>query len=50
MSNVQEMMLRITGYTDRCSVRPGEEVGFHIHSEFNEATRASTSRCTPAAT
>lgn len=32
----QEMMLRITGYTDRCSVRPGDTVTFHVHSEYEE--------------
>jgi len=33
----QQMMLRITGYTDCCSVRPGDEISFHVHSEFNES-------------
>ena len=37
MSLAQELMLRITGYTDKCSVRPGDEVSFHIHSELNES-------------
>ena len=37
MSLAQELMLRITGYTDKCSVRPGDDVSFHIHSELNES-------------
>ena len=32
----QNYMLRITGYTDKCSVTPGEDVNFYVHSEFNE--------------
>ena len=32
----QNYMLRITGYTDKCSVTPGEELSFYVHSEFNE--------------
>ncbi|MSR13442.1 MAG: N,N-dimethylformamidase [Gammaproteobacteria bacterium] len=37
-------MLRVTGYTDRCSVRPGEEVTFHVHSEFDEPYQADIVR------
>ncbi len=44
MTTTQQMMLRITGYTDRCSVRPGESVTFHIHSEFNEPYQADIVR------
>jgi N,N-dimethylformamidase len=40
----QQMMLRITGYTDRCSVRPGDEISFHVHSEFNEPYQADIVR------
>ena len=32
----QNYMLRITGYTDKCSVTPDEELNFYVHSEFNE--------------
>lgn len=44
MSLTQEMMLRITGYTDKCSVRPGDELSFHIHSEYNESYEAQIVR------
>ncbi|MBI5616468.1 MAG: N,N-dimethylformamidase [Gammaproteobacteria bacterium] len=37
-------MLRITGYTDRCSVRPGEDVTFFVHSELEESYRADIVR------
>ena len=29
-------MLRITGYSDQCSVEPGDEITFYVHSEFGE--------------
>ena len=29
-------MLRITGYSDKYSVHPGEKVKFYINSESNE--------------
>ena len=44
MSLAQELMLRITGYTDKCSVRPGDELSFHIHSEYNESYEAQIVR------
>ena len=37
MSDKQDRMLRITGYSDRLSVRPGEAITFYVHSEENEA-------------
>lgn len=37
-------MLRITGYSDRCSVRPGDDLTFYVHSEFNESYRADIVR------
>ena len=44
MSTNQQMMLRVTGYTDRCSVRPGDEITFFVHSEFDEPYRADIVR------
>ncbi len=32
----QNSMLRITGYSDQCSVEPGDEITFYVHSEFGE--------------
>ncbi|SVD76547.1 uncharacterized protein METZ01_LOCUS429401, partial [marine metagenome] len=40
MTDVQECMLRIAGYSDRFSVRPGEEIKFYVNSEFNEDYQA----------
>ena len=40
MSDTQPGMLRITGYSDRLSVRPGDDITFYVHSEENEAYRA----------
>ena len=37
-------MLRVTGYTDRFSVRPGETITFHVHSEFEEPYQADIVR------
>ena len=37
-------MLRITGYRDRCSVAPGDEITFFVHIEFNENCRADIGR------
>ena len=37
MDNRQEHMLRITGYSDRLSVRPGEDITFYVHSEHEES-------------
>ncbi len=44
MSDRQQMMLRITGYASKMSVSPGEEITFHIHSEFNESYQADIVR------
>ncbi len=44
MATSQQLMLRVTGYTDRCSVRPGDEVIFFVHSEFNEPYQADIVR------
>ena len=40
MSDKQDRMLRITGYSDRLSVRPGEAITFYVHSEEDEAYEA----------
>ena len=40
----QDLMLRITGYSDRFSARPGETVKFHVNSEFNEDYEAKIVR------
>lgn len=40
----QDYLLRITGYTDRCSVAPGDEIKFYVHSEFGESYRADIVR------
>ena len=32
----QNYIQRITGYTDKCAVTPGEDINFYVHSEFNE--------------
>ena len=37
-------MLRITGYSDRFSVRPGEAINFHVHSENEESYQADIVR------
>lgn len=37
-------MLRVTGYTDRFSARPGDTVEFHVHSEFEEPYQADIVR------
>jgi len=34
------MLLRITGYSDKYSVHPGEEVKFFVNSEKNETYEA----------
>ena len=44
MSDKQDRMLRITGYSDRLSVRPGEAITFYVHSEENEAYEAQIVR------
>lgn len=44
MATTQQMMLRITGYTDRCSVEPGDDITFFVHSEFDEPYRADIVR------
>ena len=43
-SNKQESMLRITGYSDKFSARPGEEISFYVNSEFNEQYQADIVR------
>lgn len=40
----QDSMLRITGYSDQCSVKPGDEITFYVHSEFNEPYRSDIVR------
>ena len=40
----QDLMLRITGYSDRFSARPGDTVTFHINSEFDESFEAEIVR------
>jgi N,N-dimethylformamidase len=40
----QDHLLRITGYSDRCSVAPGEDVAFYVHTEFSEPYRADIVR------
>ena len=35
-NNNEASMLRITGYSDKFSARPNEEVSFFVNSEFNE--------------
>ena len=40
----QQYLLRATGYTDRCSVAPGDKITFYVHSEFNEPYRADIVR------
>ena len=40
MADEQSCMLRITGYSDRFSVRPGDTVSFHINAEQNESFQA----------
>lgn len=40
----QDYLLRITGYSDRCAVAPGEEIRFYVHSEFDEPYRADIVR------
>ena len=44
MSSSQDFMLRITGYSDRFSVRPGETINFHVHSENEESYQADIVR------
>ena len=44
MGNHQDHMLRITGYSDRLSVRPGEDITFYVHSELEESYRANIVR------
>jgi len=38
------MLLRITGYSDKYSVHPGEEVKFFVNSEKNETYEAQLVR------
>ena len=40
----QEKMLRITGYSDRFSVAPGEEIIFYVHCEHRESYQADIVR------
>jgi len=41
MDSIQQSMLRITGYSDKFSARPGEEITFFVHSEQNESFQAA---------
>ncbi len=43
-SNNQDLQLKITGYSDRFSVRPGDEIKFYVHSERGEAFQADIVR------
>ena len=43
-NNKQESMLRITGYSDKFSARPGEEISFYVNSEFDEQYQADIVR------
>ncbi|MGR8949256.1 MAG: LamG-like jellyroll fold domain-containing protein, partial [Gammaproteobacteria bacterium] len=40
----QDLMLRITGYSDKFSARPGESVSFHVNSELGESYQADIVR------
>ena len=40
----QDSMLRITGYSDKCSVTPGDEITFYVHSEFGESYQSDIVR------
>ena len=40
----QDLMLRITGYSDKFSARPGETIGFHVNSELGESYQADIVR------
>ncbi len=42
--DTQDFVLRITGYSDRFSARPGETVRFYVHSEFEEPFQADIVR------
>ena len=44
MTDRQDHMLRITGYSDRLSVRPGEDITFYVHSEDEESYRVDIVR------
>ena len=44
MTETQANMLKITGYSDRFSARPGETIRFHINSEENESFQADMVR------
>jgi len=44
MDSIQQSMLRITGYSDKFSARPGEEITFFVHSEQNESFQADIVR------
>ncbi len=44
MTNTQKNMLRVTGYADRLSVRPGDKITFFVHSENEETYQADIVR------
>ncbi len=44
MADTQSCMLRITGYSDRFSARPGDTVRFHVNAEQNESFEAEIVR------
>ncbi|GAB5471137.1 MAG: large subunit of N,N-dimethylformamidase [Rhodospirillales bacterium] len=44
MIDAQDYILRVTGYSDRFSARPGEEIKFYVHSEFEEPFQADIVR------
>jgi len=42
--SLQKNLLRITGYSNRFSVRPNEAITFHVHCENNESYEAEIVR------
>ena len=43
-TEAQDYILRVTGYSDRFSARPGETIRFYVHSEFDESYQADIVR------
>ncbi len=44
MHDTQKNMIRVTGYADRLSVRPGDKITFYVHSENEEKYQADIVR------
>ena len=42
--SLQKSLLRITGYSNRFSVRPGDSISFHINAEEGESFEAEIVR------